>query len=87
MKEVSIPARNIAELLHDLGVVLHWRLRRAVGTRRALLLLQSLRWDSRLALRFVKLNVSLQLQAMVEDWPLQRIQETVQAKRLEALRP
>ena len=49
--------------------------------------LQSLRWDSRLALRFVNLRVSVQLRAMVEDWPLDRVQDTVKALRLEMHRP
>jgi hypothetical protein len=87
MTKASIPARNMAEFLRDLGLVLRWRMRRATRTRRALLLLQSLRWDSQLALRFVNLRVAVQLRAMVEDWPLHRIQETVQAQRLETLRP
>jgi hypothetical protein len=73
-------------LLCDLGLVLRWRMRRTTGTRRVSLLLQSLRWDSQLALRFVNLRVSVQLRAMIEDWPLHRLQETVQAQRLEMLR-
>jgi hypothetical protein len=87
MTKVPFPARNLAEFLRDLGLVLRWRMRRTTGTRRALLFLQSLRWDSRLALRFTSLTVSVQLRAMVEDWPLNRIQETVEAQRLETLRP
>jgi hypothetical protein len=73
-------------LLRDLGLVLRWRMRRAAGTKRVLLVPQSLRWDSRLAMRFVNLKLSVQLRAMLEDWPLQRIHETVQAQRLETLR-
>jgi hypothetical protein len=86
MTKAPIPARNIAELLRDLGLVLRWNMRRATRTKRVLLFLQSLRWDSQLALRFVNLRVSVQLRAMVEDWPLHRIQETVQAQQLETLR-
>jgi hypothetical protein len=81
MTTAAIPARNLAELLSDLGLVLRWRMRHATRTKRAFLFLKSLRWDSRLALRFVNLRVSVQLRAMVEDWPLHRIQETVRAER------
>jgi len=87
MTKVPIPARNMAELLRDLGLVLRWRMRRATGTKRVVLLPQSLRWDSQLALQFVNLKLSVQLRGMVEGWPLHRIQETVQAQRLETLRP
>jgi hypothetical protein len=87
MTEMTVPARNVAELLCDLGLVLRWCLHRAAGTKRASLLLQSLRWDSQLALQFVTLRATVQLRAMVEDWPLHRIQETVQAQWLETLRP
>jgi hypothetical protein len=80
--EPPMTARNIAELLRDLGVVLRWRMFRAAGTDRAPLLPQSLDWESQLALRFVSLRASVQLRAMVEDWPLPRIQEAVQAQRL-----
>jgi hypothetical protein len=85
MTEMSSAARNLAELLCDLGLVLRWRMRREAGMQRAPLLLQSLRWDSQLALRFRNLRASIQLRAMVEDWPLHRIQESVQAQQLEAL--
>jgi hypothetical protein len=87
MTEMPGPARNVAELLCDLGLVLRWRIRRVDGTKGASLLMQSLCWDSQLALGFVNLRAAVQLRAMVEDWPLHRIQETVQAQRLESLRP
>jgi hypothetical protein len=74
MTEMSIPARNLAELLCDLGLVLRWRLRHGAGTERVP---SSLRWDSVLALGFVNLRASVQLRAMVEDWPLHRIQESL----------
>jgi hypothetical protein len=82
MTKAAILARNMAELLCDLGLVLRWRMRHATRTKRALLFLESLRWDSQLALRFVNLRVSVQFRAMVEDWPVHRIQETVRAERL-----
>jgi len=85
--EAPVPAQTLAELLRDLGVVLCRSMRHAVGTERASPPLQSLRWDSKLALEFVNLRASVQLCAMVEDWPLKRIQEVVQAQRLETLRP
>jgi hypothetical protein len=81
MTQAGIPARNMAELLCDLGLVLRWRMRHATRTKRALLFLESLRWDSQLALRFVNLRAPVQFRAMVEDWPLQRIQEKVRAER------
>jgi hypothetical protein len=81
MPEMNVPARNVAELLCDLGFVLRWRMRRGAAIQQAPLLLQSLRWDSQMALQFVNLSTSDQLRAMVEDWPLQRIQEYVQAQR------
>jgi hypothetical protein len=87
MAKAPTPPRNMAEFLRDLGVVLRWRMRRTAGMRRALLFLQSLRWDGRLALRFTSLRLSVQLRAMVEDWPLNRVQDTVEALRLEMLRP
>jgi hypothetical protein len=87
LTEMPAPARNMAELLCDLGLVLRWRMHREAGTARASLLLQALRWDSQLALQFVNLRASVQLRAMVEGWPLNRIQETVQAQRLETLCP
>jgi hypothetical protein len=80
LTSVSAPPRNLAELLSDLGRVLHWRLRRAAGAKRVFLLLRLLRWDSRSALGFASLSVSIQFRAMVEDWPLHRIQATVQAQ-------
>jgi hypothetical protein len=82
-----MPAQSIAELLRDLGVVLRWRMQRGAGTDRAPLLPQQLGWESRLALRFVDLRTSVQVRAMVEDWPLSRIQEVVQAQGLETLGP
>ena len=85
MIERPVPARNVAELLCELGLILRWRMQRGAGTKPAWL--RSLRWDSQLALRFVNLRAAVQLRAMVEDWPLHRIQETVQAQRLETLRP
>ena len=83
MTKPVIPARNTAEFFRDLGLVLRQRMRRTTGTRRALLFLQSLRWDGRVALRFTSLDLSLQLRAMVEDWPLDRIQDTIDTQRLE----
>jgi hypothetical protein len=83
--EMPIQARNLAELLRDLGLVLRRRLR-AVEDR-ALLAKSSPRWGSQLALQFVNLRASVQLRAMVEDWPLHRIQAAVEAQRLEPLRP
>jgi hypothetical protein len=83
--EAPAPAQTLAESLRDLGVVLRWRMRHATGTERASLLLQSLRWDSKLALEFVNLRASVQLRAMVEAWPLERIQEFVRAQRLETV--
>jgi hypothetical protein len=87
MTEKPAPPRNVAELLCDLGLVLRFCIYRGAGTKGASLPLQPLRWESQLALRFVNLRAAVQLRAMVEDWPLQRIQETVQAQRLETLRP
>jgi hypothetical protein len=81
------PARTLAELLRDLGVVLRWRMRHGAGTDGAPLLLESLRWDSNLALAFVNLRASVQFRAMVEDWPLPRIQEAVRAQLVDTLRP
>jgi hypothetical protein len=81
------PARNTGEFLCDLGMVLRRRMYGTTGARRALWFLQSLRWDGRLALRFTSLGLSVQLRAMVEDWPLNRVQDTVKAQRLEMLRP
>jgi len=83
MTEMAVPARNMAELLCDLGLVLRWRVYGGAGTKRASLPLQSLRWDSQLALQFVNLRSVVQLRAMVEGWPLRRIQEMVQAQGLE----
>src|SRR5262249_9191997 len=85
--EAPDQARTLAELLRDLGLVLRWRWRHAAGVDRASLLLQSLRWENKLALAFVNLRASVRLRAMIEDWPLQRIQEAVEAQRLETLRP
>jgi hypothetical protein len=82
MTEMPAPARNVAELLCDLGLVLRWREHCGAGTKGASLP-QSLRWDSQLALQFVNLRAVVQLRAMVEGWPLHRIQETVQAQGLE----
>src|SRR5262249_51152447 len=48
--------------------------------------LQAPRWERQLALGFVNLTPSVRLRALVEDWPLHRIQEAVQAQRLETLR-
>jgi hypothetical protein len=81
---MPVPARNVAELLCDLGILLRWR-HSGAGTKGAPLRLQSLRWDSRLALRFVNLRAAVQLRAMVEDWPLQRIQDAVHAQQLPKL--
>jgi hypothetical protein len=67
-------------LLYDLGRVLRWRLRHATGAKRVFLLLRFLRWDNQLALGFATLSVATQLRAMVEDWPLHRIQATVHAQ-------
>jgi hypothetical protein len=85
--QVPAPARTLAELLRDLGVVLRWRMRHGAETGRTPLLPQLLRWDGKLALEFVSLRPAVQLRAMVEDWPLDRIQEAVRAQRLETLRP
>ncbi len=74
------PARNIAELVCDLGLLLRWRMRNQPVTQRTLLVRRSLRWDSELALRFVSLPVAVQFRAMVENWPVPRIQEVVQAQ-------
>jgi hypothetical protein len=87
MTKAVIPARNAGEFLRDLGLVLRQRMRRTTGARRALLFLQSLRWDGRVALRFTSLGLSLQLRAMVEDWALDRIQDTIETQRLETLHP
>ena len=81
--ERRIPARNIAELLCDLGILLRWRMRLGAGTDRGAPRVQSLRWDGQLALGFVSLPASVQLRAMVEDWPLSRIQETVEVSASE----
>jgi hypothetical protein len=85
--EVLIPARNLAELLRDLGVVLSRRIHRGTGNDSAQLQLQSLGWESKLALGFVNLRPSVQLCAMIEDWPFHRIQEVIQAQQLDRLRP
>ena len=84
--EKRTPARNIAELLCDLGILLRWRIRRGAGTDRGALRVQSLRWDGQLALGFVSLPASVQMRAMVEDWSLSRIQEALQSQLLETLR-
>jgi hypothetical protein len=84
--EKPMPARNIAELLCDLGMLLRWRIRRGAGTDRGALREKSLRWDGQLALGFVSLPTSVQLRAMVEDWSLSRIQEALQSQLLETLR-
>jgi hypothetical protein len=84
--EKPIPARNIAELLCDLGILLRRRLRHGAEADQGALREQSLRWDGRLALGFVSLSASVQLRAMVEDWPLSRVQEAIQSQRLEMLR-
>jgi hypothetical protein len=83
--EAPVPAQTLAELLRDLGLVLRRRFRHGAGLERAALLLQSLRWENKLALAFVNLRSSVQLRAMVEDWPLQCIQEAIQEQRLETL--
>jgi hypothetical protein len=85
--QASAPARTLAELLRDLGAVLRWRVRHGAGTDCAPVLPESLRWDSKLALAFVNLRTSVQLRAMVEDWPFQRIQEAVGAHQLERFGP
>src|SRR5262249_28120972 len=85
--ELPVAARNVAELLRDLGLILRWGMRRGAGTNRVSLLLQFLCWESQLALEFLNLRASVQLRAMVEDWPLHRIQEAVQVQRCETLRP
>jgi hypothetical protein len=87
MTEMSLPARNLAELLCDLGRILRSHRHRRGGTKPASVSLQSLRWENQLALRFVQLSVSVQLRAMVEDWPLHRIQKEIGAQRLETVRP
>jgi hypothetical protein len=86
MFEKPIPARNIAELLCDLGMLLRWRMRRRAGTDRGAPRVQSLRWDGQLALGFVSLPAPIQLRAMVENWSLSRIQEALQSQLLETLR-
>jgi hypothetical protein len=85
--QTPAPPRNLAELLHDLGMVLRWRMSHAAGSVHLPPSLESLRWESLLALRFVNLRASIQLRAMVEDWPLPRIQEAVQSAALETPRP
>jgi hypothetical protein len=84
--EAPVPARTVAELLCDLGVVLRRHMRHGAKTERASLPPQPLGWERNLALGFVNLSASVQLRAMVEDWPLHRIQEAVRAQRLETLR-
>jgi hypothetical protein len=84
--ESPAPAQTAAELLHDLGVILRRRMRHATGTDRVSLLLQSHRWESKLALGFMKLRPSVQLRAMIENWPLDRIQEVVHAQPRETRR-
>ena len=74
-----VPARNVAEWLCDLGRVLRRRMYRGARAKAAPVPLQSLRWESQLALRFVGFSGSVQLRAMVEDWPLARIEEAVRA--------
>lgn len=96
--EAHLPTPTMAESLRDLGVVLRQRTRHGAETdfvpcRRmgheartdlAFLLLRPLRWKSKLALEFITLRESVQLRAMVEDWPLHRIQEVIRTSRLEA---
>ena len=83
MTGVPIPEQNLAESLRELGLLLHRRMRRGAKTNGASRLQPSLGWDSQVALRFVNLRPSVQLRAMVEDWPLHRIQEAIQAQRAE----
>jgi hypothetical protein len=45
------------------------------------------RWDCELALKYVALSRSVQLRAMVEDWPFHRIKEAVLAQTGETGRP
>jgi hypothetical protein len=77
------PPQNVAELLSDLGVVLRRRLHRGQSTKTATGSPDQLRWDSQLALQFLSLRPVVQLRAMVEDWPLCRIQEAVELDRME----
>jgi hypothetical protein len=85
--EAPVPAQTLAELLRDLGMVLRRRMRHWTGTGRASPPQPSLRWENKLALAFVNLRASVQLRAMVEDWPLHRIQEAIQAQQLETPGP
>jgi hypothetical protein len=87
MIEMSLPARNLAELLCDLGRVLRSTRHRGAGTKAASVPLQSLRRENQLALRFVQVSAAVQLRAMVEDWSLHRIHEAIAAQRVETVRP
>jgi hypothetical protein len=80
------PAQNLAEVLCALGWVLRRRLQRDQGRKTALPIFERLRWDSKLALQFVNLRAAVQFSAMVEDWPVRRIQEAVVLQRLKSLR-
>jgi hypothetical protein len=82
-----VPARNLAELLCDLGRVLQRHAHRAPGTKEASARLRALRWDCDFALKYVALSRSVQLRAMVEDWPFHRIKEAVHAQMEESGRP
>jgi hypothetical protein len=85
MIDMSLLARNLAELLCDLGRVLRSTRHCAAGTKSASVPLQSLRWENQLALRFVQLSAGVQLRAMVEDWPLHQIQEAIWTQRIETV--
>jgi hypothetical protein len=82
-----VPARNLAELLCDLGRILQRQQYREAGTKPASARLRALRWDCEFALKYVALSRSVQLRAMVEDWPFDRIKEAVHAQPGETGRP
>jgi hypothetical protein len=85
--EAPVTTRTLAELLRDLGVVLSRRMRHQVRMDDVSLHPQSLRWESNLALGFVNLRPSVQLRAMVEDWPLYRIQEAIHKQQFGTVQP
>jgi hypothetical protein len=73
-------AQNLAESLCQLGVFVRLGMQRRARTERAPVPLKSLTSISQLALRFVTSSSLVQLRAMVEDWPLDRIQAEIRSQ-------
>src|SRR5262245_36486657 len=85
---MPIPPRNVAELLCDLGQVLRWSMSRSgAGTKREAATTQLRGGGTHVSQQFVKLSLSVQLRAMVEDWSLHQILEAIRAQGNEPLCP